>query len=114
MNHEQQTFVFGGTTDSISLPESRLSITERCRVWRLKNPRAMHDIEQECLSLADAGAKHISVRDVVGDVRRAKYRTTGAEFKFDNSFARPIADYLADKHPRLRGLFEQRQRPSEK
>ena len=113
----QRTFPFSGLTDRIKSPSEQTTIADDFRHWSLNNSHAtvaLKLFEDECLALADAGATQISPRDVIGDIRRRIQKVRGEQFRVNNNWTRCLADWVQEKHPRLRGLFEKRDRPSEK
>lgn len=114
MSEKQQAFVFDGTTEYMRLPDSKGSIDARFARWRQNHPQDLKDFEDECLALLEAGAKYISARDVCGDIRRRRVKEQGEEFRVNNDFARCLADWVCRKHPKLKPLFEQRERPSQR
>jgi hypothetical protein len=89
------------------------TITARFARFHADNPGVYTEIHSQAVMLANNGARRISVKHLVEQVRADGCQTTGdGGYGLNNDFTRCYADLLAED-PRLAGLIERRARKAE-
>lgn len=90
------------------------SIEQRYRQYITRHPWVLQDFTARALADARAGARRLSAKAYVEDMRRAhKLRASAGErFGISNSYTRSLAIDAVAQHPELAGLFEIHDRAS--
>ena len=90
-------------------PETRAEKTEReFREFHLENPHVYREMVRLCLDLVDRGLLGFGMPMIFETLRYSRMRTTGSEFKLNNSYRRRYADLIKKNEPRLRDVIRTR------
>lgn len=86
------------------------TIEERFESFHNSNPHVYRAICILARDLRDKGAKRLGMKMLFEYLRVSRMRTSGRDFKLNNSYTSRYARLLIDSEPDLAGLFETRRK----
>ncbi|HVK88311.1 MAG TPA: hypothetical protein VM513_29530 [Kofleriaceae bacterium] len=91
-------------------PAARPSIEERFRAFHAANPHVLEELLKLARAHLNAGATYISSKALYEACRVTLRTHHGDDYKLNNDYTPYYSDLMAEREPRLKGVFRTRQR----